>query len=29
MVSSQGSIRTNTLRAFSADEMSGILAKTG
>ncbi|HEX6793123.1 MAG TPA: GYD domain-containing protein [Casimicrobiaceae bacterium] len=28
-LSSQGNVRTQTLRAFSKDEMSGILAKLG
>ncbi|MDQ6777239.1 MAG: GYD domain-containing protein [Actinomycetota bacterium] len=29
MLSSQGNLRTKTLRAFSADEMRGVIAKTG
>ena len=28
-VASQGSIRTTTLRAFSADEMRGVISKAG
>jgi uncharacterized protein with GYD domain len=27
--SSQGNVRTTTLRAFSGDEMRGVIAKTG
>ncbi len=29
MTASQGNIRTTTLRAFSADEMRGVIDKTG
>jgi uncharacterized protein with GYD domain len=29
MLSSQGNLRTSTLRAFSADEMRDVIAKTG
>ena len=29
MLSSQGNLRTTTLRAFSADEMRTVIAKTG
>jgi uncharacterized protein with GYD domain len=29
MLSSQGNLRTTTLRAFSADEMRNVIAKTG
>ncbi len=29
MLASQGNVRTTTLRAFSGDEMRGIIAKTG
>ncbi len=29
MLSAQGNLRTSTLRAFSADEMRTIIAKTG
>ena len=29
MLSSQGNLRTTTLRAFSADEMRSVIAKTG
>ena len=29
MIASQGNIRTTTLRAFSADEMRGVIEKTG
>ena len=29
MLSSQGNLRTTTLRAFSADEMKSVIAKTG
>ncbi|MBV9416076.1 MAG: GYD domain-containing protein [Solirubrobacterales bacterium] len=29
MMSSQGTVRTTTLRAFSADEMRGVIAKAG
>ena len=29
MLSSQGNLRTTTLRAFSADEMRTLIAKTG
>ncbi len=29
MTASQGNIRTTTLRAFSADEMRGVIEKTG
>ena len=28
-VGSLGSVRTNTMRAFSADEMGGIIGRTG
>jgi uncharacterized protein with GYD domain len=28
-LASQGSVRTTTLRAFSGDEMRGVIAKTG
>jgi uncharacterized protein with GYD domain len=28
-VGSLGSVRTNTMRAFSADEMGGIISRTG
>ena len=28
-LSSQGNVRTTTLRAFSADEMRGVIAKAG
>ena len=28
-LSSQGNVRTTTMRAFSADEMKGIIAKAG
>jgi uncharacterized protein with GYD domain len=29
MLASQGNVRTTTLRALSADEMRGVIAKTG
>jgi uncharacterized protein with GYD domain len=29
MLASQGNVRTTTLRAFSADEMRGVIAKSG
>jgi uncharacterized protein with GYD domain len=29
MLSSQGNLRTTTLRAFGADEMRAVIAKTG
>jgi uncharacterized protein with GYD domain len=29
MLSSQGNLRTTTLRAFNADEMRAVIAKTG
>lgn len=29
MLASQGNVRTTTLRAFSADEMRGVIAKAG
>ena len=29
MLGSQGNLRTSTLRAFSADEMRSVIAKTG
>ena len=29
MLGSQGNVRTTTLRAFSADEMRSVIAKTG
>ena len=29
MLASQGNVRTTTLRAFSGDEMRGIIAKAG
>ena len=29
MLASQGNLRTTTLRAFSADEMRGVIAKSG
>jgi uncharacterized protein with GYD domain len=29
MLSSQGNLRTTTLRAFNADEMRTVIAKTG
>ncbi len=29
MLASQGNVRTTTLRALTADEMRGVIAKTG